>query len=96
MAVLLVLHEIQDEERRTKVVSTLKRRHRISIKLTETSFAMHTPTMPVRVYDEVKEHLRAGDQLYVIPICSPYTGYGPRKTTAWLSDYLSPAEMIDE
>ncbi len=88
MAVLLVLHDIQDDERRTKIVGALKKRHRISIKLTDTAFAMHTTLMPVRIFDEVKEHLDAGDQLFVIPVNKPYTGYGPRKTTEWLSDYL--------
>lgn len=100
MSVLLVIHEIPDTERRTKVVNTLKRRHRIAIKLTESSFAMHTTLLPVRIFDEVKDQLQAGDQLYVLPICKPYTGYGPRKHTAWLSDYLparvAPPAALDE
>lgn len=89
MAVLLVVHEIDDEQRRAKIVSTLKKRHRISMKLTEAAYALHTTLLPVRVFDELKQYLDSDDRLYVIPLTGPYTAYGPRETTEWLSTYLS-------
>ena len=88
MAVLLVLHEIQDEQQRAKVVSTLRKRYRISIKLTESACAVHTTLLPVRIFDQLKQFLSSEDRLFVIPISRPYTGYGPRAATEWLSDYL--------
>lgn len=88
MAVLLVLYEIESAQKRATVVNMLKKRHRISIKLTESALAVHTELLPVRVYDEIKEFLDGEDVLYVIPLVRPYTGYGPRRTTRWLSDYL--------
>lgn len=87
----LVLYEISDLQKHAKVVRTLKKRHRISIKLTESSYALHMQSLPVRIFDEVKQPLSSDDQLYVIPPASPYTVFGARKTTEWLSDYL-PAQ----
>lgn len=89
MAVLLVIYEIQDGQKRSRVANALKKRHRISVKLTESAFAIHTQLLPVRVFDEIKEYLDSDDLLYVIPLTRPYTGFGPRRTTRWLSDYLS-------
>ncbi len=88
MAVVLVLHEIGDDQKRAKIVATLKRRHRISIKLTEGAYALHTTLMPFRIFDEVKQFLEGDDRLYVIPLTGPYTAYAPRSTTEWLSSYL--------
>ena len=89
MAVLLVVHEVRDDQKRAKITATLRKRHRISMKITESAFALHTTLLPVRIFDEVKQFLEGDDQLYVIPIVAPYTGYGPRRTTEWLSSYLS-------
>lgn len=89
MTVLLILHEVQDEQKRSKIVSNLKRRHRISVKLTESAYAVHTTLLPVRIFDELKQYLGSDDRLYVIPLARPYTGYGPRAATEWLSNYLS-------
>lgn len=89
MSVLLVLHEIADDQKRAKILVTLKKRYRLSVKLTEGAYALHTTLMPVRIFDELKQFLSGGDRLYVIPLAAPYTGYGPRETTDWLSNYLS-------
>lgn len=89
MTVLLVLHEIQDEQKRAKIVATLKKRHPLSIELTESAVALHTTVLPVRVFDQLKSYVSSEDRLYVMPLARPYTGYGPRATTEWLSDYLS-------
>lgn len=89
MAVLLVLHEIRDDQKRAKIMAALKKRHRISIKITEGACALQTTLLPVRIFDEIKQFLAGDDRLYVIPLTKPYTGYGPRDTTEWLSSYLS-------
>lgn len=88
MAVLLVLYDTRDEQKRTKIVTTLRKRHRISIKITDGAYALHTTLLPVRIFDEVKQFLAGDDRLYVIPLTGPYTAYGPRETTEWLSTYL--------
>lgn len=88
MAVLLVIYEMQDEQKRAKMISTLRRRHRILVKLTESAYAVYTPLLPVKVFDEIRSYLEGSDVLYVIPITRPFTGYAPRKSTAWLNDCL--------
>ena len=89
MAVLLVLYEIPDGERRSEVLRTLRRRHGIVVQLTETATAFYTPLLPLHVFDTIKAHLQSGDRLYVIPLTGPYTAYAPRQATEWLSTYLT-------
>src|SRR5688500_14852970 len=88
MTVLLVICDIKDEQRCSKLHGTLKKRFRNTVKLSESTFAVYTSLLPIRIFDELKQHVGIDDQLYVIPLRKPYTGYGPRRTTEWLSDYL--------
>lgn len=88
MAVLLVLYEMDNPQKRAKMIGTLRRRYRISVKLTETAYAVYTSLLPVKVYDDIRGYLEGDDVLYVIPITRPFTGYAPRKSTAWLNDCL--------
>lgn len=88
MAVLLVLHQIKDGESRQRMARALKRHYPISFELTESTCAVCTPLLPVRVFDQIKQFVSSDDQLYVIPLSQPYVGYGPRNTTQWLSNYL--------
>jgi hypothetical protein len=88
MAVMLVLYEMEDQQKRNKMINTLRKRHRIAVKLTETAYAVYTSLLPVKVFDEIRGYLEGDDVLYVIPITRPFTGYGPRKATAWLNDCL--------
>lgn len=88
MPVLLVLHQIRDEKKRTKIHDIIKGRNPISVRLTDSALAIHTGSLPVHVYDLIKDHLDDEDQLYVLPLSRPYTGYGPRAATEWLSNYL--------
>ena len=88
MAVLLVLHEIADDEKCAEIKRVLRRRHGIVVNLTQSALALYTPLLPVHVFDAVKEYVDVGDRLFVIPLAGPYTGYAPRETTEWLSNYL--------
>jgi hypothetical protein len=88
MPVLLVLYDIENEQRRSKIESLLQRRFRNTVQITSQGWAIHTSLLPVRVFDELKPHLKSDDLLYVLSACKPYTGYGPRKVSEWLSDYL--------
>lgn len=89
MGVLLVLCQVSDSKKRAKITAEIERRHDTAIRLTESAYAIHTEQLPVRVFDELKDYLGADDRLYVFPIRRPYTGYGPRSATEWLSSYLS-------
>lgn len=88
MSILLVVFQINDSKKRAKIATEIEKRHRVAKRLTEGTYAIHSELLPVRIYDELKEHLAADDRLYVFPIRRPYTGYGPRATTEWLSTYL--------
>lgn len=88
MTVLLVTHDIKDEQSRRKISAVIEKRYSSCVKLSDSCYAIHTPLMPVRIFDELKPLLDAEDQLYVIRLVKPYTGFGPRKVTEWLSDHL--------
>ena len=88
MAVLLVVCQVSDTSKRARISAEIEKRHRTSLRLTDGAYALQTELLPVRVYDELKDHLGADDRLYVFPIGRPFTGYGPRAATEWLSTFL--------
>lgn len=88
MGVLLVVCQVSDTKKRARISAEIEKRHRTSIHLTDGAYALHTELLPVRVYDELKNHLGPDDRLYVFPIGRPFTGYGPRAATEWLRTFL--------
>lgn len=88
MSVLLVIFQINDSKKRAQVATEIEKRHHAARRLAEGSYAIHSEQLPVRIYDELKQHLAVDDRLYVFPVRRPHTGYGPRATTEWLSTYL--------
>ena len=91
MPVLLVTYDIKDDQNRRKVSAVIERRYPKQVKLSDSCYAIHTALLPVRIFDELKPFVEVEDQLYVAQLNKPYTGFGPRKTTGWLSDYLPVA-----
>jgi hypothetical protein len=88
MGVLLVICQLGDPTRRDRIWHEIGKRHRTSVRLTEGAYALETELLPVRVFDQLKDHLGPDDRLYVLPIGRPFTGYGPRPATEWLSTFL--------
>lgn len=88
MAVVLVLHELRSKQRSLEMFESLRATHPISLKLTDSACAIHTFLEPAQLLETLKAFVRANDKLFLLPLTKPYTGYGPREKSAWLSDYL--------
>lgn len=58
-------------------------------RLSESSYAISTPSDPQTVFNDLKPYLDANDNLYVVTLNKPYTGYGPKDVNEWLERNLS-------
>ncbi len=57
-------------------------------RLSESSYAIKTNAHPSTIYNELLPHMDKNDQLYIIPLSKPYSGYGPQKVNEWLDENL--------
>lgn len=56
--------------------------------LSESSYAIKTSLNPSEVYSNLKSHIDQNDNLYVITMAKPYTGFGPEDVNKWLDENL--------
>lgn len=47
-------------------------------RLSESSYAIDTNKTVYQIYDGIKPYLDSNDNLYIITLTKPWTGYGPR------------------
>ena len=88
MALLLVTYDLQ------KPVQDYSNFHKIikiypNVRLSESSYAIHTTESPSDVYNMLTPHMDQNDQLYIITLTKPYYGVGPKFINDWLSELLS-------
>jgi hypothetical protein len=58
-------------------------------RLSESSYAISTSSDPQTVFNALKPFLDQNDNLYVITLKKPYTGFGPKDVNDWLESNLS-------
>ena len=58
-------------------------------RLSESSYAISTTSDPQTVYNSLKPFLDPNDNLYVITLKKPYTGFGPKDVNDWLERNLT-------
>jgi hypothetical protein len=58
-------------------------------RLSESSYAIATDTSPQAVFSALKPFLDANDNIYVITLKQPYSGYGPKEVNDWLDKHLA-------
>lgn len=56
--------------------------------LSESSYAIGTEKAPQQLYDYLKTSLDSNDQLYIITLTKPYTGFGTEEVNNWLEKHL--------
>lgn len=84
----LVTYDLNKETTRPPIVERVKE-FDIWARLSESSYAINTPLTVQQVYDYFKPLLDSNDNLYIITLKHPWTGYGPKKVNEWLEDNLS-------
>lgn len=88
MAVYLVTYDLKKPGQ--DYTDILKKIHASDswARLSESSYAIQTSWTEKQLYDYLKPHLDQNDNLYVIALCRPWTGRGPKDVNDWLERNL--------
>ena len=87
MAVLLVTYDLNKPgQNYDDFIATFKKYS--WAKLSESSYAIDTTKSPSAIYNELHPFMDKGDQVYIIPLGSPYMGFGPKDVNEWLDNRL--------
>ena len=57
-------------------------------KISESSYAINTTKSPIDVFNQLKPFVDKNDNLYIINLKRPYTGFGPKEVNEWLEQNL--------
>jgi CRISPR/Cas system-associated endoribonuclease Cas2 len=57
-------------------------------RLSESSYAVATDKAPATVVEEARRYLDKNDNIYVINLKKPYSGWGPKDVNDWLEGGL--------
>ena len=57
-------------------------------KLSESSYAIKTSSSPSDVFSTLRHLIDQNDNLYIINMKKPYTGFGPQDVNEWLDENL--------
>jgi len=57
-------------------------------RLSESSYAVNVNSTPEGLFNTLKPFLDQNDNLYVITLKRPYTGFGPKQVNDWLEQHL--------
>lgn len=86
MTVYLVTYDLNKETKRPDILKVLKEMS--WAKLSESSYAVDTEETALQVYNRFKGVIDANDNLYVISLRQPYSGFGPDDVNKWLDARL--------
>ncbi len=86
MATYTVTYDLNKEVKRPKIVEETKKT--IWAKLSESSYAISTTETVNQVYARLSGFLDGNDNLYVITLSRPYTGFGQQDVNSWLAKQL--------
>jgi hypothetical protein len=57
-------------------------------KLAPSAYAVETDKTPQQMYEELRQFMDAGDDIYIVALAASHFGYGPASVTQWLEKYL--------
>lgn len=87
MAVLLVTYDLKSPgQKHSKLLDAIKEYP--WARLSESSYAIRTVETPSTVFNVLKSHIDDNDNLYIVTVTRPYTGYGPQDVNDWLDNSL--------
>lgn len=85
---LLVTYDLNKEEKRPPIVKAIKDIGTSWAKLSESSYAITTSLTPEQVHTKLKPYLDSNDNIYIINLKKPYSGFGPKDVNDWLDKNL--------
>jgi CRISPR/Cas system-associated endoribonuclease Cas2 len=90
MTVLIVAYDLKKETKRPDIVAEVQKTDWAC--LSESSYAIETDETVSGVMARFKEYIDDNDQLYVVTLTDPWTGWGPKELNDWLVRRLGSAE----
>jgi GH43 family beta-xylosidase len=87
MAVYIVTYDLNKELHRPKIVEAIKT-YGSWAKLSESSYAIQTNLTPEQVYNHLKPMIDGNDNIYIISLRHPWTGFGKKDVNEWLANRL--------
>lgn len=87
MAVYLVTYDLNREVKRPPIVEKVKSFSGYA-KLSESSYAISTTLTVEQVHAAFKPLLDDNDNIYIISLRKPWTGFGPKSVNEWLATHL--------
>ena len=87
MSVYLITYDLNHETKRPPIVEEVHS-YGLWAKLSESSYAIKTYDSVEAIYDRFNKHLDGNDQLYVIGLKAPWSGFGPKRVNEWLNENL--------
>lgn len=88
MAVLLVTYDLNSPgQAYTNLLGYIKTFS--WAKLSESSYAIRTNESPTVVRDRIRQITDTNDNVYVITLRQPYSGWGPKEVNDWLDNNLT-------
>lgn len=89
MPALLVTYDLNKEVTRPNITKKLKDTYPSWAKLSESSYAISTNSTPEQVVASLRSVLDSNDNIYVISLSKPYSGFGPKDVNDWLENNLT-------
>ena len=89
MATFIITYDLNRETTRPPIVKKIKNVGTSWAMLSESSYAITSNETPGQVFNKLKPLLDSNDNLYVITLKKPYSGFGPQKVNDWLEKHLT-------
>ena len=89
MAVLLITYDLNRPGQNYQSVLNYIKSHGAWARLSESSYAVRTDASPDSVRDAIRGYMDSSDNVYVITLKRPYSGFGPSDVNKWLDDNLT-------
>ncbi len=85
---MIITYDLNKETTRPPIVKEIKDIGSWA-KLSESSYAVDTSLSVGQVFDKLKPLIDSNDNLYIITLKKPWTGYGPKDVNEWLDKNLT-------
>lgn len=86
---LLITYDLNKETTRPPIVKKIKELCPAWAKLSESSYAVETSHTPENLFSALKSLIDSNDNLYIITLKKPWTGFGPKDVNEWLEQNLT-------
>lgn len=87
MTVLLVTYDLNNPGQSYAPLIKYIKSHSWA-RLSESTYAIRTDDSPVSVRDRIRQIVDANDNVYVINLKRPFSGWGPKDVNEWLENNL--------